>query len=353
MKPLEAFLVSLHPEVVERGTTLLQGQEVEYGKACTKELRRLVHEHHAAGQETLAKFYKWLVRSEALRPVKAENIVATVWNTLCMTYDAGSGQSNPLVLLDLHDETYSYSTKIAISHALRLWARYTKDTTLQGQLLLWAKRRPDVTPRYVLDELNTSPPYTRAEYRRLLKALEEYKGAPRYPWAWAVLRICFTQGVTVSEIIRLERTKIQQALQQGEVLLRIGWMRSKQAIPVELVREELEYLLSFPWEWGVIGDLVDPVKSVSAKKDYGRAHVHRLIRDVFTRAKVTYSSGWATRLRWSAAWQYHNKTGNLVGAAQILRMNDMSKVANFFAELRKRDEVRKAKQDEEDVSSTN
>jgi|GEM_PF-4047811 len=351
LKPIEVFLMNVHPEVVQRGTTLLVGTDVEFGKVDGSDIRRLVREHRAAGQDALKGFTKWLVRSEGIKQAKACNVTATVWNALCMTFDPETRAANPTALLDKNDETYTYATKAVIAHALKFWARYNNDAALYERIMIWSQR-PNCTPQYVLDTLRNTPPYTRTEYRRLLKALEEYRGSPRYPWAWPCLRLAFTCGTPFSEIVYLERTAVRQALQEGEILLRIGRVHGRQVLPISRVREELEYLMSFPFEWNVVGDLTDPVKRTTLRQGYSTQPLTRVVKLVFTRSKVPYTPNWAARMRWSAAWQYYQATDNLVGAAQVLRYKGTQKVARFFEELKKQAAATEKDKVEEDPSST-
>jgi hypothetical protein len=321
---------------MERGTTLLNGEKVEFGRPNKPVLRRLIKEHYAAGQDALSDFNKWLVRSEEQDQRIADSTTAIVWNVLCMTYDVLTGTSNPMLLLDARNATYNFNTKVRIAQALRLWARYKSNSELYERVLIWMKRKPDVAPQYVLDALRTTPPYTQKEYRRLLKALEEFKGSPRFPWGWPCLRLTFACGVPFKDILYLERTKIQRALDEGAIVLAVGSSHSRRSVQTALIEEELRYLLTFPYEWGVLGDLIDPSKVHRSKNRYRTTPLSRVARMVFERARVDYTSTWSSRMRWSAGWQYYQQTGNLVGTSQILGIRNLRKVSAFLEELKKR-----------------
>jgi hypothetical protein len=342
MKPLEAFLASLHPEALQMGKTLLDGQEIEYGRPNNAVIKRLVREHYHKGQEELKKFNRWLVRSQGLKQNLANRATATVWNAACMTYDDASGKANPEGLLDRNDGTYTYYTKATIAHALKLWAQYTKDSPMYERVTLWLKRKPDKVPQYVLEALEKSPPYTRVEYRRLLKALEEFKDSPRFPWAWSCLRLTFTQGVTLSEVVRIERARVYSVISQNKPLMVVGAGLSRHVVQVALVEEELRYLLSFPFQWGVIGDLVDPTSTHRDVPHYSLSPLQRVVKLIFARAKVPICPKWILRVRWSAAWQYYQKSKNLVGAAQILGHKNVKRTLEFLKELQKREAALKA-----------
>jgi hypothetical protein len=334
MKPIEAFLASVHPEVMTRGKTLLNGTEVEFGQPNNKLLKKLVKEHYAAGQEALEDFRKWLVRKESKKNIVAARITATVWNVLCMTYDMEKEDSNPLDLIDKRDETYSYGTKIQIAHALRLWARYKRNSALYERLLAWMRHSQN-TPKYILDAFTESPPYTRKEYRKVLKALEEFKGSPRYPWAWPCLRIVFICGIALTEILYLERAKVIKALGEGHITLRMRSSNYSRIISTSLIEEPLRVLAAFPLQWVIVGDLVSPGRNEDGHC-ITLTPLTKVIKKIFARAKVEYTSNCTHRMRWSAAWQYYEKTKNLVGTSQILGMRDLHRVSTFIEELKRR-----------------
>lgn len=352
MTPLQAFLAERHPEALQRGLTLINGELVEFGTPDNKVLRRLVREHYEAGQEALHDFYTWLVRKEGTKEYHAKLVAATVWNTLCMTYSPEAGASNPMQLIYKDDHTYSYGTKINIAHALKLWAGYTKDSILYEEVILWLRKKPEVTPQYVLDSLEKSPPFTKEEYRRLLKALEEYKGSPRYPWAWPCLRIIFVCGIQPGELMYLEKSKVLAHIEAEYIPLRTRSSGYTKLIPVKLIEEPLRTLLSFPWEWGVVADIVQPNRSERPKQIIGHMPLSTILSKMFKRAKVEYAGNWHARMRWSAAWQYYQKTKNLVGAGQILGMKDMRKVSVFIEELKKRNQKRVEEEPTEDLSES-
>lgn len=354
MKPIEFFLCEQHPEIMSAGRKFILGEEYEFRNPNRVALRRLVKEHYARGQDALEDFRKWLVRHEGRREDEAARVTAVVWNALCMTYDVEEKQAKPTQLLDREDETYSYSTKTQIAHGLRFWARYKNDSKLYEETMLWLRRKPDEAPKYVLDALTESPPYTDDEYRELLKALESFKGSPRYPWAWSCLRLVFVCGVSLVEVTQLEKGRIHQALKDGHIAMRAAIGRYFRVVSIEPVREELQALLAFPWQWGIVADLLNPARTI---KDAGRRDtssagtLQRAAKLVFERAGVEQTYNWPARVRWSAAWQYYRRTENLVGAAQIIGVRDLARVSQFIEELKRREVVPTAKEDVDELDS--
>jgi len=340
MRPLEHFLAERHPEVMTAGKTFILGDEYEFRNPDRKALRKLVKAHYAAGQSALKGFRRWLTRTEGKPDGEAAKIAATVWNTLCMTYDVETQKASPMKLLDRDNDTYSYSTKTVIVHGLRFWARYNDDSQLQEATLLWLRRKPETAPQYVLDALEESPPYTNEEYRELLKALESFKGAPRFPWAWSCLRIVLVCGVSLREVAHLERARITQALNDGHIKIRAASGKFFRVVSIEPIREELKMLLAFPWEWGIIADLLNPARTL-ASPERGNAVAIAPLRQVsklvFKRAGVEQTNNWPARVRWSAGWQYYRRTNNLVGTAQILGFLNLSTVSQFIEELKRRE----------------
>ncbi len=340
MKPLEAFLCELHPEVMTVGKKFILGEEYEFRNPDRAALRKLVKEHYATGQDVLSNFRAWLVRHEGRREDDAAGIAAVVWNALCMTYDVAKQEADPTKLLDRKDETYTYSAKMRITHGLRFWARYKNDSKLYEATMLWMRRKPDEAPKFVLEALNESPPYTAEEYRELLKALEGLKGSPRYPWAWSCLRLIFVCGISIVEVTQLEKGRIHQALKVGHMSVRAALGKYFRVVSIEPVREELKALLAFPWEWGIVADLTNPARTIkiNSRKDFSSTSPLRHAAElVFKHAGVVQTNNWPARVRWSAAWQYYKRTENLVGAAQIIGVRDLLRVSKFIEELKKRE----------------
>jgi len=350
MKPLEHFLCELHPEIMAVGKKFILGSEIEFRNPDRKALHKLVREHYANGQDALGGFRKWLVRHEGRDEIGAARMVAIVWNALCMTYDIDKKEAEPTKLLDQHDETYAYSAKSQIAQGLRFWARYRNDSKLYETTIAWLRRKPDEVPKYVLDALKESPPYTDDEYRELLKALEGFRGSPRYPWAWSCLRLVFVCGVSLVEVAHLEKGRIYQALQVGHISMRAATGKYFRVVAIEPVREELKVLLAFPWEWGIIADLLSPART-SRNTDRGNAAatepLRRVSERVFAHAGVEQTHNWPARVRWCAAWQYYRKTENLVGASQILGIRDLSHVSKFIEEFKRREAPAAEMQDDQ------
>jgi hypothetical protein len=339
LKPLEAFLADIHPEVVERGVTLITGHEIEFGKVNQTEVKRLVREHYAEGQKVLKEFNQWLVRAEGFTQFRANRTTAMVWNTLCMTFNPETKEANPITLVNRDDETYSFGMKRMIAYNLRFWARYRNDSALYEKLLAWKDPKPKKTSRTVAEQVDRSPPYTFDEYHRLLKAVNEFKKSSRYPWAWPCLRLVFTQGASLLEVAHLKRSSIIAVLQTRQEVLRIGMARTSRIIQVPLVEEELHYLLTLPYGWTFIGDIFDPNAKQVLHKAYTTLPFGRVVREVFKRAGVPFSPNWYIRVRWTAAWLYYKKTNDLVSTTQILGFRDMRKVQRIFEELKRREEA--------------
>lgn len=327
--PVVQFLIDANPDVYTSTHDVCLDN---CGTASTGEIDRgvllqLVRQHYAKGQDVLENFRKWLIRTEGETETSARKHVAAVWNALCITYDKATGKSDLPRLLDPSDSTYKYATKATIKGSLRRWATYSKDSALMERLLLIDAARPRREPQYVLHALAQNKPYGDSEYKRLLKALEEYKGTPVAPWGYPLMKIILTYGMPIGLLRHLTKGDIALALQRGVLMLR----RSKRVktLLVEPIREALELLASFQWEWGTVAQLVNP------RSPNYFAPFLAFTRQVFHRAKVPIDRHWQYRMKLTAAWRYYKKTKDIVGTSQILDSRDLNRVSNMITFLQK------------------
>lgn len=312
MKRLKEWLVDLHPEVMDRGKAMLAGQVVEFGKINNSRLREVVREHYANGQRSMAGFVRWLVRHGGMAERSAKAIAAEVYNVLCVTWDAQEGVSHPEELW--RASAYSQSYLDRLSGYMRRWAMYTKDAELPA--LIDEIRRRD-RPIMVAERTERTfrvVPYTDAELDAVLEAAERLRGDPRWPWGWPVLRMIVVGGVRPSELMFVTKVSVQQALAGGTLMIR-SQKKGTRALPAQLLRDELEFLAGWPWNWNSIVDIVAPrsLKPDMAAKSVGRLAVH-----VFGLAGVEMHDFWSISCRWSSALRYYRTTGCLVGASHII-----------------------------------
>lgn len=313
MKKFREWLVDTHPDLLDRGKCFLQGQEVGFGTINNQRLHRAVREHHAAGQEAMADFIKWLIRHEGLRETAAKTNAAEVWNALCITWNAQEGLSHPEALFE--SPAYSKATLDRLQGFLRRWARYSKDPFLSSTI---EGIRGQVKKGQVVTSAESMriEPYTIGEIDAVLEATEKLRGDPRWPWGWPVIRMIILGGARISELQIVTRSAVAQALSSGSIFL---WTpnRGTRALPVDLIREELEALLAWPWSWGGIADIIAP-HSASKESATGRL-IWKLGKHVFEMAGVEcHPRLWTHMCRWAAALRYYEITGCLVGATHLL-----------------------------------
>jgi hypothetical protein len=335
MKRFKQWLTETRVDLLDRGRLLLDGQEIDFGTPNNSRLHGAIRENYASGQEAMSDFVKWLIRHEGIRESSARMNAAEVWNALCMTWDAKEGTSHPEALFESSD--YSQSSLNALFGYLRRWARYTKDPLLteviEGIRNRGKEPRIIGQPRRMILE-----PYTLGEIDAVLEATEKLRGDPRWPWGWPVFRLIIVGGLKISDLQVLTREAVVSGLATGQVFL---WTpnRGARAMPAQLVRDELEALLAWPWSWGGISDIICP-RSVDAAYAINMA-ISRLSRYVFELAGVEhYPKSWLKMARWATALRYYDLTGCLVGATHLLGSRNTIQVEAKLRALKARQKER-------------
>jgi hypothetical protein len=311
-KRLKEWLADTNPEVLDRGRALINGQMVEFGHINNSRLRQVIHDHYDSGQKAMAGFVKWLIRHEGSGERYARTVAAEVWNALCVTWDAQEGASHPEELW-LSSE-YSPKTLDRLTGFMRRWARYTKDPILSATIDgIRARHRKSFVVQTA--ETHKVDPYTMAEIDALLEATEKLRGDPRWPWGWSVIRMMIVGGVRTADLLCITREQVKQSLGSGTMLI---WhpKRGTRALPVQLMRDELEALLRWPWSWNGIIDIIAPRSS--CPQAHVAASIGKLAEYIFGLAGVEYRGHWSYACRWAAAIRYYEITGCIVGTAHLL-----------------------------------
>ena len=311
-KRLKEWLADTNPEVFDRGKALVNGQMMEFGQINNSKLRQVIHDHYEAGQKAMEGFVRWLVRHEGSGDRYARTIAAEVWNVLCLTWDPQEGTSRPEELW-LSSE-YSPKTLDRLTGFMRRWARYTKDPTL-GATIDGIRSRHRKSFVIQAAEAHKVEPYTMAEIDALLEATEKLRGDPRWPWGWSIIRMMIVGGVRTSDLLCITREQVNQSLKSGTILI---WSpkRGTRALPIQLMRDEIEALLNWPWTWNGIVDVIAPRSS--APQAHVASSIGKLAEYLFDLAGVEYRSFWSYACRWAAAIRYYEITGCIVGTAHLL-----------------------------------
>ena len=329
MKRYKDWLVELHPEVLDRGHALLHDQVVTFGTINNARLQEAVREHYAAGQEAMKDFVRWLVRHEGITPRAAKACAAATWNALCLTWSAQDGASH-VEELWLSSE-YSTATLSGFRGPLRRWARYTHNHVMSATL---EKLRYRDRKSMVIEEAKRkykNAPYTKAELDAILEATEKLRGDPRWPWGWPVVRLMVVGGIRLVELDSVSMASAEQALKGGSLYL---WSvdRGSRSLPAEMLQQELEFLLRWPWSWGTITDVI--LSGRSRDRSSIDRIVRKLAKHVFELAGVEWQSqSWGSRCRWASALRYYELTSNLVGASHLLGTRDAYRAANRLKAL--------------------
>jgi hypothetical protein len=74
-------------------------------------------------------------------------------------------------------------------------------------------------------------------------------------------------------------------------------------------------LIELPWDWGMVVDVVEPIRKNVVAATRRIVEVANLIYEV---AGIPRENTWIPRLRWTCAVRYYRATKNIVGVQQIV-----------------------------------
>lgn len=190
-------------------------------------------------------------------------------------------RSNKRIHRKILDESLSPKRRRRLLASLRAWAKFNNDRELLD-VLSDIKLPP---PRRVTEK----SPLSREEWEVVADAIEAHDDI----YERAVMLIMLDRGLRVSDVLRMRRDEIEEALDQGALYgVTKGGRRTR--IAVDQIRPALEAFLESDRDWEIVAELIswrarDPMIAARerisrALQDIGKAagidnlHTHRLRR---------------------------------------------------------------------------
>lgn len=302
---------SLEPEILRYESALVNGRVMKFGVPDDTKLAAALDHHSDLGMQVTRGYRRWLREYTFLTKKTVELYAQIVWNAVCMTYDETTGKSRPELVLKRPDLRTAHRHRLL--PALRYWATYARDGRLADALILDASKFGSTPPSAVWQNS-----MSREQFVRVLKAIEALRGDPRKPWAWPVLRLHLLSGMSSIQVVTLTRVEIQNAERDGlRVYLRYGAPRM---IPYAAVKREVREILSWPFVWGNVADLVSPQSLIHRRVPKASMRIRDEMRHIYDAAGISDEARSVHCARIAAAREYWAQTGNIHGTICILGM---------------------------------
>lgn len=255
-----------------------------------------------AGREAMRAFLDWLIEEEGMVPGSAQVYAAHVWQAVLST---GGNPVHQIRRMDL-----TFATKNTIRAALKRFAVYAQDAELASAVA------SNKVTRLLKDRRNSAPqktvyPLAQDMLDQLVGAVNADKGNPRRPWAWPCISMLIKLGLRARSDLALGITR-QAVLDgvAGKPLVIVGKRGTRRVVPSSVVKEELEVLAAFPFEWNLLCDLIAPaaVPESRGESAYGklRATLKEYARDAGIDPKEIHTH----RLRHTAALKLYEASGH-------------------------------------------
>lgn len=235
-------------------------------------LRSLRMERTRQGREVLGRFEEWLVRHQGLSVRSAQSTRALAWNTLLET----NGQ--PLDVVS--DPLLNYQTYLRIRGAItKLCLWMLSDPKASDEDREWARDTVNLVSRVSRTRQVERPtgskdkkvrPVDDETAHKVLEAVTRLgkKEQIQRPWLGPVLRIRYLTGVGSPEVVCLRSFDVRRACNEmrGRGKKKPTWVpvwtkdrrRKSRAVPGSLIRDELFQIDEWPWEWGIVADVIAP-----------------------------------------------------------------------------------------------
>lgn len=261
-------------------------------KVMTQELKKY-------GRAVMLPFVEWCVRSHGLSVTNAQTIASTVWLALWETEcDPVSILRDPEITLNRHRKLWGalrtfghwlYTSGQVSATDRELGRRIINELAglpKQGNKIITTVKHPWY--RACVDG------FTQDEVVLILEGVERlhsrYK--TRWPWLRSILYAITVLGVRPHDIVYVKRTdtiRAWNAHNAGNVTGIPVWRKNLKSltIPVKLIENEVKLWVNWPYEWGVLADIISPLGEAKTHCAHARAKIKKAMdmvsQDVFHR----------------------------------------------------------------------
>jgi hypothetical protein len=211
-------------------------------------------------------------------------------------------------------------TQHAVTAALKAWASFIEDQELLESL----KTRKLPPPHRRKDE----PPLDREEWKKL-KALVDTSKEIDSP-VREVLQLILIRGFRSGDVLRMERTEIEDALDRTGILTYIAKGKKSTTLDIRRIKEPLGKIAKFGKDknWTKISDLI----SKSKKEDYSAAWqiLDRSIKRMFKAAGLDSELAHLHLLRATHADHYYKLVKDPVTLMKYMDWSDINTAIGYI-----------------------
>lgn len=233
-------------------------------------------EYLQRAREDLSPFHKWIVRVHGYTDKTAAVMVSTVCRATWESAEDGA-EPDPVNILD---RDIRHSDWYRVRAALRFYYLWLVSSDGSGKLGRYYRRqlaRLEVTRKArgggtgivkPAGGVKPAPPLPPDVYLALLRGLKRWsrRNSARYPWIWALMSMRLKLGWEWNVLLSLSRENMVCAMADGRIGVINGYLRNRRYVaPLWLVMKEVDFLISSPWEWATLADIVSPSSTKSCR----------------------------------------------------------------------------------------
>jgi hypothetical protein len=259
--------------------------------------RALLKERANIGKETLQDFEAWLRRSERLEVRTARDIRSTIWAALCDT------NGSPEIALADDNRTGRYRRRLFF--ALERFTRFLvdqlpsndEDVIWAGRLRTWCALHQARYRHRSLERDRCRRGMSAAEYGRVLSALVQHRENlhRKRPWAWPALYMLAVGGLTIAQVVRLDREELESAFfGQGvdDDSFCFRFHCGERVAPLFLIAEvpvAIEIIVSINADWRTMADLIAPESPATNRLRRAAEKLGAQLGDICRLARVRHT----------------------------------------------------------------
>lgn len=223
----------------------------------------------------------------------------------------------------------SHSTKHTYLAALRSWAEFVGDESLQEKLHsveLRRKLRDSRREEHRTRGRHVVQPFSKDEERRVYDVLRRWRADDSLPvWQWPAVSMMFMLGLRAgADLAGLARNDVEAALRSGIELVIVTKGAKERTVPAILVMDELQYLIALEQPWEVLADLIVSDRAPDSKRKVQNAYerLRLCVKRLAEEADIPAAEMHTHRFRHNAANRLYEATKDVVKVQKFLGHED-------------------------------
>jgi integrase len=219
----------------------------------------------------------------------------------------------------VRDRSAAPKTRRLTAVSLAAWAEFKNDAKLAKAVNRLRKNLPRAVPLEALE------PLSKAEWRKLERALEDDEGIP--PDVRAVIAIMAIRGLRVGDVLRMERRALARGVKDGVMRIQLKKELRLDVVVTKPLKPWFELLLAQPG-WETVADLVAPASS-KHRTTVARNRVERWLKTAGDRLGI--EGLYPHRLRRTVATAFYAAAkGDIVALMQYMGWTSMQTAYGYI-----------------------